>query len=105
MHGVYNESLTLEKSVFIQGDRGPGSGVEISAPMNTECLSFDPKQPTAHAVVANVQFAAKINSSAPACVDVKQGVFTLKESDVPWLRHAPGGENLRRHGDAGEEPH
>lgn len=82
MHGVYNESLTLEKSVFIQGDRGPGSGVEINAPMNTNCMTFSPKQPTAHAVVANVQFAAKINSSADACVDVQQGVFTLKESDV-----------------------
>ena len=82
MHGVYNESLSLDKSVFIQGDRGPGSGVEISAPMNAPCLSFDPKQPTAHAVVANVQFAAKINSGADACVDVRQGVFTLKESDV-----------------------
>jgi len=82
MHGVYNESLMLEKSVFIQGDRGPGSGVEISAPMNNECLTFAPSQPTAHAVVANVQFAAKINSGADACVNVKQGVFTLKESDV-----------------------
>lgn len=82
MHGVYNESIALEKSVFIQGDRGPGSGVEISAPMNAPCLKFDPKQPTAHAVVANVQFAAKINSDADACVDVRQGVFTLKESDV-----------------------
>ncbi len=82
MHGTYNESIKLEKSVFIQGDRGPGSGVEISAPMNQPCLSFTPEQPTAHAVVANVQFAAKINSSANACVDIAQGVFTLKESDV-----------------------
>ena len=82
MHGVYNESLTLDKSVFIQGDRGPGSGVEISAPMNTNCLTFAPDKPTAHAVVANVRFAAKINSSASSCVDIQQGVFTLKESDV-----------------------
>ncbi|MCK5749870.1 MAG: hypothetical protein KAH44_26880, partial [Oricola sp.] len=82
MHGVYNESIKLEKSVFIQGDRGPGSGVEISAPMNTPCLEFSPKEGTAHAVVANVQFAAKINSGADACIDIDQGVFTLKESDV-----------------------
>ncbi len=82
MHGVYNETLTLDKSVFIQGDRGPGSGVEISAPMNAECLNFSPTAPTAHAVVANVQFAAKINSGADACVNVSRGVFTLKESDV-----------------------
>ncbi len=82
MHGVYDESITLEKSIFIQGDRGPGSGVEISPPKNQSCLTFAPDQSTAHAVVANVQFAAKINSMADACVDVKQGVFTLKESDV-----------------------
>ncbi|MEM9495765.1 MAG: right-handed parallel beta-helix repeat-containing protein [Pseudomonadota bacterium] len=82
MHGVYNESIKLDKSIFIQGDRGPGSGVEISAPMNEPCIKFAPKQPTSHAVVANVQFAAKINSGASACVDVHQGVFTLKESDV-----------------------
>ena len=82
MHGVYNESITLEKSVFIQGDRGPGSGVEISAPMNAPCLKFSPKNGTSHAVVANVQFAAKINSGADACISVDQGVFTLKESDV-----------------------
>ncbi len=82
MHGKYEESLTLDKSVFIQGDRGPGSGVEISAPMNAPCLKFAPKHGTAHAVVANVQFAAKINSGAAACIDIDQGVFTLKESDV-----------------------
>ncbi len=82
MHGTYSESLDLTKSVFIQGDRGPGSGVEISAPMNEPCLTFKPKHATAHAVVANVQFASKINSGADACVDVHQGVFTLKESDV-----------------------
>ncbi|WP_375201735.1 right-handed parallel beta-helix repeat-containing protein [Hyphococcus sp.] len=82
MHGVYNESISLNKSVFIQGDRGPGSGVEISAPMNAPCLKFSPKDGTAHAVVANVHFAAKINSGADACIDVHQGVFTLKESDV-----------------------
>ncbi len=82
MHGVYNESISLTKSVFIQGDRGPGSGVEISAPMNTPCLKFSPKEGTAHAVVANVQFAAKINSGADACIDIDAGVFTLKESDV-----------------------
>ena len=82
MHGVYNESIQLTKPVFIRGDRGPGSGVEINAPMNEPCLSFNPKEPTAHAVVSNVQFAAKINSAAAACVDVEQGVFILKESDV-----------------------
>lgn len=82
MHGVYNESITLDKSVFIQGDRGPGSGVEISAPMNAPCLKFAPKEGTTHAVVANVQFKARINSSANACIDIDQGVFTLKESDV-----------------------
>jgi len=80
--GVYNESIKLTKSVFIQGERGPGPGVEINAPMNEPCLSFNPKNVVSHAVVANVKFAAKINSGADACVDVVQGVFTLKESDV-----------------------
>ena len=32
MHGDYNESLKLTKSVFIQGDRGPGDGVSITVP-------------------------------------------------------------------------
>lgn len=82
MHGVYNESLTLKKSVFIQGDRGPGPGVEINAPMNEPCLRFHPEQGTAHAVVANVQLAAKLSSRGAPCVDIGSGVFTLKESDV-----------------------
>ncbi len=102
MHGVYNESISLDKSVFIQGDRGPGSGVEINAPMNQSCLSFTPEQGTAHAVVANVQFAAKINSAAPACVNVEQGVFTLKESNVigsttrPAVRISGGTVTLKK---------
>ncbi|MEL6789729.1 MAG: right-handed parallel beta-helix repeat-containing protein [Pseudomonadota bacterium] len=82
MHGVYNESITLKKSIFLQGDRGPGPGIRINAPMNEPCLSFQPKSPVSHAVVANVKFSAKINSGADACVNVKRGVFTLKESDV-----------------------
>lgn len=82
MHGVYNESITLDKSVFIQGDRGPGSGVEINAPIGQPCLAFSPKDATDHAVVANVTFVAKINSGANACVDVQRGVFTLKESNI-----------------------
>ncbi len=82
LHGVYNESIKLDKSVFIQGDRGPGRGVEINAPMNAPCLEFAPKDAVSHAVVANVKFSSKINSGANACVDVVRGVFTLKESDV-----------------------
>ncbi|MEQ8751169.1 MAG: right-handed parallel beta-helix repeat-containing protein [Amphiplicatus sp.] len=82
MHGVYNESIKLDKSIFIQGDRGPGSGVEIAAPMNEPCLKFSPKQGTAHAVIANVNFQAKINTRSNACVEVDSGVFTMKESDV-----------------------
>ena len=89
MHGVYNESVTVNKSVFIQGDRGPGSGVEINAPMNAPCLKFAPEHGTAHAVVANVTFNAKINSRSSACVDVGAGVFTLKESDVLGSTVAP----------------
>ncbi|MEM9706993.1 MAG: right-handed parallel beta-helix repeat-containing protein [Pseudomonadota bacterium] len=102
MHGVYNEAISLNKSVFIQGDRGPGSGVEINAPMNQSCLSFRPSEATSHAVVANVQFSAKINSGAPACVDVASGVFTLKESDVlgsttrPSIRITGGTVTLKK---------
>lgn len=81
-HGNYNESIKLTKSVFIEGDRGPGRGVHIKAPMNSPCLVFSPKEVTAHAVISNVSFESKINSGADACVDVHQGVFTLKESDV-----------------------
>ncbi len=102
MHGVYNESINLDKSVIIQGDRGPGSGVEINAPMNQSCLDFTPETATAHAVVANVQFAAKINSAAPACVNVQRGVFTLKESNVagsttrPAVRISGGTVTLKK---------
>jgi len=81
MPGVYNESVSVSKSVLIQGWR-LGSDVEINAPMNAPCLKFSPRNPTTHAVIANVSFFAKINSQASACVDVAQGVFTLKESDV-----------------------
>ena len=82
MHGVYNESIKLDKSVFIQGDRGPGSGVEVNAPINQPCLTFAPEEGKSHAAIANINLHAKINSSANACVDVKQGVFTMTESDV-----------------------
>ena len=81
-HGEYNETLNVTKSVFIRGDRGPGRGVEILAPMNEPCLNFNPKQATAHALVSNIHFASRVNSSAEACVNVAKGVFTLKESDV-----------------------
>ena len=81
-HGLYEEAISIKKSVFIEGDRGPGRGVEIKAPVNSHCLSFKPKDSTAHAVVSNVHFVSHMNSSASACVDVHTGVFTLKESDV-----------------------
>ena len=80
MHGVYNETVKLDKSVFIQGDRGPGSGVSIVAPMNQPCLKFSPKEGTAHAVVANVSFQAEKFTRSDACVEVESGVFTMKES-------------------------
>ena len=89
MHGVYNETIDIDKSVFIQGDRGPGSGVEINAPMNAPCVKFEPKQGTAHAVIANVSLFSKLNSRAAACVDVGSGVFTLKESNVLGSTVAP----------------
>ncbi|MEM8988198.1 MAG: right-handed parallel beta-helix repeat-containing protein [Pseudomonadota bacterium] len=84
LHGEYRESLNLTKSVYIQGDRGPGSGVEILAELDQPCLMFEPekKRSGAHAVVANVRLISRVGSGAPACVDVREGVFTMKESNV-----------------------
>lgn len=84
MHGDYEESLKLTKSVIIQGDRGPGEGVNISAPKDEPCLAFTPKEgANANAIVANVSFtAAGFKSSGSPCVHVAGGSFTLKESDV-----------------------
>lgn len=89
MHGVYDESVRLTKSVFLQGDRGPGSGVEIRAPLNAPCLSFTPKEGTAHAVVANISLQSMVNTAGEACVQVASGVFTMKESDVLGASAAP----------------
>lgn len=83
MHGEYNESIALTKSVVIQGDRGPGEGVRVNAPRDSACLSFAPKEENAHAMIANVSFAAAgLKSSAAPCIDVALGSFTLRESDV-----------------------
>ena len=82
MHGVYNETVTLTKSVLIQGDRGPGSGVEIVAPANQACMVFAPDIGTSHAVVANVTLQSKVNARSGGCLEVGSGVFTLKESNV-----------------------
>jgi parallel beta-helix repeat protein len=82
MHGVYNETVTLTKSVLIQGDRGPGSGVEIIAPASMPCMTFTPNVGTAHAMVANVTMQSKVNSHSGGCLEIGSGMFTLKESDV-----------------------
>lgn len=82
MHGVYNETVTVTKSIFIQGDRGPGAGVEIIAPANAPCMTFAPVQGTSHAVIANVSLQSKVNSRSTGCLDIGSGMFTLKESDV-----------------------
>ncbi|MFQ5564454.1 MAG: right-handed parallel beta-helix repeat-containing protein [Parvularculaceae bacterium] len=89
MHGDYEESVTLSKSVFIQGDRGPGPGVRILPKKDNPCLSFSPKESTAHAVVANVELTSAVGSEADGCVNVLKGVFTLKESNVFGSGHKP----------------
>lgn len=101
MHGDYNESLKLTKSVFIQGDRGPGDGVSITAPKDEPCLSFAPKEGSnASAFVANVDFTApSLKQSSAPCVAVNGGSFTLKESTVLGSTLAPAvqieGGNIR----------
>lgn len=82
MHGVYNESITLTKSIYIQGDRGPGAGVEIVAPANAPCMTFRPTQGTSHAVVSNISMQSKVNSKPSSCLEIGSGVFTIKESDI-----------------------
>ncbi|NWG70528.1 MAG: right-handed parallel beta-helix repeat-containing protein [Parvularculaceae bacterium] len=89
MHGVYNESVTINKSILIQGDRGPGSGVEIIAPANEPCMTFAPTIGTSHAVVANISMQSKVNSRPSACLDIGSGVFTLRESNVMGSTLAP----------------
>lgn len=89
MHGDYAESVTITKSIFIQGDRGPGAGVQITAPVGQPCLKFAPTNGTSHAVVANVNFQSKINSGGAACVEIGSGVFSLKESTVMGSTRAP----------------
>ena len=106
LHGVYHETLDIGKSVNLQGDRGPGPGVEIISRVGESCISYEPKETAAHAVVANVKFRAVRNakvaalagasdSTAPsACVEVAKGIFTLKESDVSGgCPLAPGRED------------
>lgn len=89
MHGEYPESITLTKSVLIQGDRGPGPGVRVKAPRNEPCLKFAPTEGTSHAVVANVNFESKINYGGSSCVEIGSGVFSLKESTVLGSTQGP----------------
>lgn len=91
LHGDYQESLKLTKSVVIQGDRGPGDGVNIIAPKGEPCVAIDPKDAAAtRVVIANVTLtAASLKPTGSACVHVAGGSFTLKESDVLGSNDAP----------------
>ncbi|MEM9989430.1 MAG: right-handed parallel beta-helix repeat-containing protein [Pseudomonadota bacterium] len=102
MPGTYEENIVLSRAVSLQGDRGPGTGVEIRPTnANKPCLEFSPVNFNDHAMVSNISFrpgarlaptplssydnlSAAVNSSADAapCVDVKGGIFTLVESTV-----------------------
>ncbi len=57
--GVYEENVTLSRSVSLQGDRGNGQGVVIQPPReSTEpCLKFEPIQLNDHALISNITFA------------------------------------------------
>lgn len=90
--GVYDENVVLTKSVKIIGERdGDRSLVEIAPPPNaSNCLVFDPKEGASTAVVENVRFVVDANAVSSSCVDVRGGVFTIKNSDVLGNRHGVG---------------
>ena len=100
MPGIYNENITLNRGVSLQGDRGPGAGVEvIPANANAPCLQFQPLNFNDHVLVSNITFrpGSRLSTksivdtgdvflngsgdSAP-CVDVMGGVFTMVESTI-----------------------
>jgi hypothetical protein len=105
MPGVYNENVTLSRSVSLQGDRGPGMGVEIRPLDETKpCLSFQPMHFNDHAMVSNVSFRPAwkrtmgvedvsfqhdplnvgsdlVGDDVP-CIDVEGGVFSLIQATV-----------------------
>ncbi|MEO1310319.1 MAG: right-handed parallel beta-helix repeat-containing protein, partial [Pseudomonadota bacterium] len=90
--GVYDEEIRLTKSVKIIGERdGERSLVEIAPPPNaSNCLVFAPEKTSSSALVENVRFMVDANAVSTACVDVRGGIFTIKNSDVLGNRHGVG---------------
>jgi len=90
--GVYAEDLMLTKSVKIIGERdGERALVEIAPPPNAQnCLVFAPEDKSSNALVENIRFVVDANAVSTACVDVRDGVFTIKHSDVLGNRHGVG---------------
>lgn len=90
--GTYNETVYLAKSVKIIGERdGDRSLVEIAPPPNaSNCLVFAPEERSSNALVENVRFMVDPNAVSTACVDVREGMFTIKNSDVLGNRHGVG---------------
>ncbi|GEM_PF-1346917 len=111
MPGDYHENLDIRKAVTIQGDRGPGASVRIIATRaDKPCLNFEPFSDDSRALISNVEFRTApsatqrpstydglfnneqdnsydriANSNAQgsaACIAIKSGIFTMKESTI-----------------------
>ncbi|MEM6850155.1 MAG: right-handed parallel beta-helix repeat-containing protein [Pseudomonadota bacterium] len=85
--GAYRESVKIDKSVNLRGMRDvqlpDDRGARIIAPVNQPCLTFAPKDKESQASVTNVTFdASDILNAGAACVEVRQGVFSLEHSTV-----------------------
>lgn len=66
MPGVYHENVELKRSVVLQGDRGPGTGVRIMPKDDTKpCLSFAPVNFNDHAKVSNIDFEPAWRKTQP----------------------------------------
>jgi parallel beta-helix repeat protein len=109
--GEYRENLDIRKPVNIQGDRGPGGRVRIIPTDSTKpCLNYNPYNQSDHTLVSNVEFqtlrkpqvvsykpaeeditkVSNFSGDAPACVAIKSGVFTMKETTVDGGRTHAG---------------
>ena len=87
MPGEYEENITLERSVSLQGYQG-GDVIIRQQPVSAEasqrnnaCLTFMPNSFNEHAQISNIDFKPLAGSTSP-CIDVKGGIFTMVESSV-----------------------
>ena len=109
--GEYRENLHIRKPVNIQGDRGPGGRVRIiPTDASKPCLTYDPYTQSDHTLISNLEFQTQrkpeilpyastdteiskvdnFDGDAPACILIKSGVFTMKETTVDGGRTHAG---------------